>query len=83
MSILEIEEHQMKCKNCGRDDIDVDDVDGLCDNCYDFVSGHSSYDPAKPNPVLDAVQEAIWRNTGNDDDDYDNDDDDDDDESWW
>lgn len=52
----------MKCKNCGRTDVYVDDVDGLCYDCYDFVAGYSSYNPSDANPALEAVQQVIWEN---------------------
>jgi len=69
----------MKCKNCERTDVYVNDEDGLCDDCYDFVAGYSSYDPAAPNPMLKAVQAMLDDNDGYDDE---IDDDDSDRENW-
>lgn len=48
------------CKRCKNERKSATEgSDYLCDGCFDFLHGHSSYDPAIPNPVLDAVQEAL------------------------
>lgn len=60
------------CKRCKHDRKSATEgSDYLCDDCFDFMNGHRSGDPAIRNPVLEAVQEALWRN---DDDDFSDDD---------
>jgi hypothetical protein len=67
----------MVCKHCNRNSSEtyVDDETELCHDCYDFLNGHSSYNPAAPNPMLEAVQAML-----DDDGDYDDDIEDDDSE---
>jgi len=55
-----------RCKNERKSATEGSDY--LCDGCFDFLNGVSPYDPMTPNPVLQAVQEALWET---DDDDYD------------
>ena len=57
------------CKRCKNERKSATEgSDYLCDGCFDFLNGVSSYDPVIPNPMLEAVQEAIWKNGGEDDD---------------
>lgn len=67
------------CKRCKNERKSATEgSDYLCDGCFDFLNGVSVYDPAIPNPMLEAVQAML------DDSDYDDeiDDDDPDRESW-
>lgn len=66
----------MKCANCGRDYVFVFEADSLCEGCYDFLNGHSSYNPAKGHSrLLEAIQEAIEDTKDNDGNYVDDDDD--------
>jgi hypothetical protein len=62
-----------RCKNERKSATEGSDY--ICDGCFDFLNGVSHYDPKTPNPVLEAVQEALWKTDDDDDDFSDNEDD--------
>lgn len=49
----------MECKNCGRHYLYVSEDDGLCDDCFDYLNGHSSRNPAEPNVMLEKIQAML------------------------
>lgn len=61
------------CKRCKNERKSATEgSDYLCDGCFDFLHGHSSHDPAIPNPMLEAVQALLEDDDGYEDpEDYD------------